>query len=315
MRVAKSMFRAVLVACCFLVALPAWAAKYPDRPVTLLIGFRAGGAVDTLSRVLAKHLQKVLGQPMVIKNRGGGGGAVTAELLKTARPDGYTIGVFITPTVALDPYILKNGINYKQFAYIASIASGRSAIVARPDAPFNSVHQLIAYVKAHGGSMPYASQLPLDRIMFKYIGRKSGVTFKPLPTKGGAGVYQLLFGKQVALAFSGPLYQRYVKAGKIKVIAATGAHRSPVAPNVPTLTEQGYDVVVRTDFIVAAPAGTPRAVVSRLAHAVKIAMASADYQKLTTRLLLPATYVGPQRLTRSIKASVDGYRRMLAAIQ
>lgn len=312
---ARLIFRAVLVACGFLVALPAWAGRYPDRPVTLLIGFRAGGATDTLSRVLAKHLQKLLGQPMIIKNRGGGGGAVTAELLKTAPPDGYTVGVFITPTVALDPYILKNGINYKQFAYIASIARARSAIVARPDAPFNSVHQLIAYVKAHGGSMPYASQLPLDRIMFKYIGRKSGVTFKPLPTKGGAGVYQLLFGKQVTLAFSGPLYQRYVEAGKIKVIAATGAERSPVAPNVPTLKQQGYDVVVRTDFIVAAPAGTPRPIVRRLAHAIKTAMASADYKKLTARLLMPPTYVGPEQLTRSIKASVAGYRRMLAVIQ
>jgi putative tricarboxylic transport membrane protein len=311
MKLIDLMVRVALVACLLGVA-PAVAAGYPDKPVTLLVGFRAGGATDTLSRVLAKQLQELLGQPIVVENRGGGGGAVTAELIKSTKPDGYTLGVVITTTVALDPYILKNGINYKQFKYIASIAQARSAIITNPNAPFDSMRELIDYVKAHGGSLAYASQIPMDRVIFQYVGHKAGVTFKPVPTKGGAGVYQLLFGKQVVLAFSGPLFQRYVEAKKIKVIAATGAERASVAPNVPTLREQGYDVVAGTDFIVIAPAGTPAPIVERLAGAIKTAMASADYQKLTKRLLLPPVYVGPEQLTRDIAHAVKTNQQMLA---
>ncbi|HET7596891.1 MAG TPA: tripartite tricarboxylate transporter substrate binding protein [Burkholderiales bacterium] len=283
------------------------AAQYPARPVRLVVPFAAGGGADTLSRIIAPKLTDALGQSWVVDNRGGAAGNLAAEIVADAAPDGHTVFMGFSTVLTVNPglYKLRWSVE-RSFQPVTLLATAQYILVIHPSVKAGSIKELIALAKAKPGALNYASAgvgspLHLAAELFK---KRAGVDMVHLPYKGGgpaaaavlAGEAQVIFG---SVASSMP----HVKAGKLRALATTGAKRSKVAPDLPTIAESGFpgfDVSSWYAFLV--PAKTPAAVVNRLRDEAIKAVALPDVQQAMARQGLEVETSTPQQLAQRIKA-------------
>lgn len=286
-------------------------AKYPVRPVKLEVAFRAGGSLDTTFRVLAKVLGKELGQPVVVSNRAGAGGAVGAAHLKMAKPDGYTLGANASLAFTLSTNLGKTNYTIHDFEYIASIAQTQPAFVVTPKTGWKTWQDLVkAGLKK--GYLNYASQTPWDKMATKLISAKEGFSLDAVPTKGGGEMIPALLGGHVDFAWSGGIHYKYAKSGKMIVLAACTSQRLEAFPDVPTLRELGYDIAMDVPFLVAAPKGLPPEVKQRLEKALYKAFMSPEVQTLLKeRLHMPPAFQNSGQLTKRLIASYEAYKKLL----
>ena len=297
----------ILVAALTLHEAGAAAAQYPARPVRLVVPFAAGGGADTLSRIIAPKLTDALGQSWVVDNRGGAAGNLAAEIVADAAPDGHTVFMGFSTVLTVNPSLYKLRWSVERsFQPVTLLATAQYILVIHPSVKAGSVKELIALAKAKPGALNYASAgvgspLHLAAELFK---KRAGVEMVHLPYKGGgpaaaavlAGEAQVIFG---SVASSMP----HVKAGKLRALATTGAKRSKVAPDLPTIAESGFpgfDVSSWYAFLV--PSKTPAAVVSRLRDEAIKAVALPDVQQAMARQGLEVETSTPQQLTQRIKA-------------
>jgi tripartite-type tricarboxylate transporter receptor subunit TctC len=254
---------------------------YPERPVRLIVPFVPGGAVDAVGRLLANAMTTTLGQPVVIENRGGAGGAIGMEAAAHAAADGYTMMVSHSGFAAMPGFYRKLAFDpVADFAGIVIAVSGIFVLVANPNAPFKSVAELIAYARANPGELSYASAgvgstVHLAGEFFKHT---AGIDIVHVPYKGSGPATTDLVGGQVQMMF-GPAVNTLplAQAGKLRALAVTSAKRSALAPDLPTVAESGvpgFDVVGW--YGLAAPAATPPAAVERLNAEANRALKSAD---------------------------------------
>ena len=190
-------------------------AEYPDRPIKVLVGFKAGGGVDTMARLLAKKAGDALGQPVVVVNKPGGGGAIAAKAVLGAKPDGYNLVFSITLTFAGWPHMTKVNYTVDDFTYIASVGKFQEAFVAGSEQPFKDWKGLIEAAKNKDGGLNAAVMTAYEKMVLRYIAKKEGVKFNLVPTKGGAAIMTQVLGGHVDFGFSGGIHYSYVKAGKI----------------------------------------------------------------------------------------------------
>ena len=286
-------------------------AEYPSRPIKLSVAFRAGGSLDTTFRVFAKALGKELGQPVVVANRPGAGGAVGAGHLKLAKPDGYTLGANASLAFTLSTNLGKTNYTINDFDYIASIAQTQPAFVCSSEKPWKKWEDLIKDGRQKG-SLIYASQTPWDKMAAKLREKKEGFSLEAMPTKGGGEMIPALLGGHVDFAWSGGVHYKYVKAGKMVVLAAcTSKHLEPF-PEVPTLKELGYDISMEVPFLLVAPKGLPAEVKETLEKAAEKAFHYPEVQQLLKeRLHMPAVFQGSEQLTKSLQASYGAYKKLL----
>jgi tripartite-type tricarboxylate transporter receptor subunit TctC len=256
-------------------------AAYPERPVRLIVPFVPGGAVDAVGRLLGNAMTTTLGQPVVIENRGGAGGAIGMEAAAHAAADGYTMMVSHSGFAAMPGFYRKLAFDpVADFAGIVIAVSGIFVLVANPNAPFKSVAELIAYARANPGELSYASAgvgstVHLAGEFFKHT---AGIDIVHVPYKGSGPATTDLVGGQVQMMF-GPAVNTLplAQAGKLRALAVTSAKRSALAPDLPTVAESGvpgFDVVGW--YGLAAPAATPPAAVERLNAEANRALKSAD---------------------------------------
>ena len=259
----------------------ATAADYPAKPITMYIGFRPGGAVDTTGRLIADKLQKILGQPVVAVTKAGGGGTVMASQLINAAPDGYIIGMGASAAYTLTPQINKN-IKYHidDFTHLATLTYPSDAIVVKADSPYKTLKDLIDAHKKSGQAISFASQVSASRLMVMAISEKSGVKFKVIPVRGGAVGIQEVLGGHIDATWSGSGWTEQVRAGKLRALATMSAERMKDYPNIPTLLELGYDYTFTDTFMLSAPKGVPAAIVAKLSAALKQAIMNPDVQKI-----------------------------------
>jgi tripartite-type tricarboxylate transporter receptor subunit TctC len=254
------------------LALPAAAAAqgYPAKPIRFIAPFAAGGALDTLTRTIATRMQENWGQPVVVENRTGAGGNIGADLVAKAAPDGYTLVMGTIATHAINVSLFEK-MPYdavKDFAPVTLAASINNSLSLNPAVPAKNVAELIIYAKANPGKLTFGSagsgtSQHLAGELFKTM---AGVDMQHVPYKGGALAMVDLLGGQISMTFGDiPTALPHIRSGKLRSIAVTGAKRSPLLPDVPTVAEQGlagFDVTAW--FGVFTTAGTPRAVVDRL---------------------------------------------------
>src|SRR5215470_11332175 len=252
---------------------------YPDRPITLIVPYASGGGNDAMARSVAEHMSKSLGQAMVIENRGGAGGSVGTRQVAKATPDGYTLGLGGTGTLAIDPTLYPN-VGYdprKDFAPIGLIATSPLIILVNQSVPARNVQELIALAKAEPGKLNYASAGPgsgihLGTVLFA---ETAGIDLTHIPYKGSGPALTDLLGGHVQIYFSSlPPAVGLVKEGKLHALGVTGLKRSASFPDVPTVAEQGlpgFEAVLHYGIV--APAGTPRAIVDKLNAALRAALA------------------------------------------
>jgi tripartite-type tricarboxylate transporter receptor subunit TctC len=260
-------------------------ADYPARPITLIVPYAAGGGNDVLARGVAEPMGKTLGQPVVIENHGGAGGSLGTRQVAKAAPDGYTLGLGGTGTLAVDPTLYPNvGYDPRQdFAPVGLIATSPLIILVNPTLPAHNVQELIALAMAQPGKLNYASAgrgsgIHLGTVLFALT---AGIELTHIPYKGSGPALTDLLGNHVALYFSSlPPAIGLVKEGKLRALGVTGLKRSPIFPDVPTVAEQGlpgFEAVLHYGIV--APAGTPRPIVDKLNAVLRTALNSEEVHK------------------------------------
>ncbi len=274
----------VWLAALFAIALCSAAAAedYPSRPITLVVPYAAGGGNDVMARIVAEKMSRSLGQQIVIENKGGAGGSIATRQVAKAAPDGYTLGLGGTGTLAINPTLYAN-VGYdprRDFAPVGLIATSALVVLVHPAVPANSIAELIALAKREPGKLNYASAGSGSGIHLgtELIAHMAGIKLTHIPYKGSSPALADLLGGHVSIYLSSlPPAIGLVKDGRVRALAVTGPQRSPIFPDLPTVAEAalpGYEAVLHYGIVAAA--GTPQSIVDKLNAALKAALAEED---------------------------------------
>lgn len=267
-----------------LLAGAAAAQDYPNRAIRLIVTFPPGGGADIVARVLAPHLTEQLGQQIVIDNRSGASGIIGLELAAKSPPDGYTLVVGISGTLAINPSMFPK-LPYdsiRDFAPISLVAVGPNMLVVHPSLPVKSVPELIAFAKQRPGKLSYASSgiggAPhLAGELFKYM---AGVDIVHVPYKGAAPATTDVLGGHVPMMFAGMgAAMPHIETGKLRPMGVAGPQRSSRLPAVPAIAEFLPGFSAETWFGILAPRGTAPVIVGRLSAAIKTAASRRDVKE------------------------------------
>ncbi len=303
-----------------LALVPANAADYPSRRITLIAPWPPAGAIDTLCRELAPGVGDLLGQPVVVENRPGAGSTIgTADAAKAA-PDGYTLVMAGSGSLAISPTLYKQ-LSYdprKDFTPIALVARVPFVLVVNPSLPVQSVADLIDYAKAHPGSLTYGSggagsPHQLFAEMFKSI---TGIEMTHVPYKGSAPALTDVIGGHVALMFADPAPALpLIKAGKVRALGVTSAARLPSALDIPPLAEAGVPGFDAAGWgMVVAPAHTPAPIVTKLYDAFRAVESRPEIRdRLTFLGLAPQTSPPPSTLQAFIDDEMLRWSKVVRA--
>jgi len=277
----RSKISAVLIALAC-AASPAVAQDYPTRSITLVVPYAAGGGNDVMARVVAQKMSAGLGQQIVIENRPGAGGSNATRQVARSAPDGYTLVLGGTGTLGVNP-TLYNNVGYdprKDFAPVGLIGTSALIVLVHPGLPVHSIRELIDLAKSEPGKLNYASAgvgsgIHLGTVLFEQM---AGITLTHVPYRGSAPALTDLMGGHVAIYFSSlPPAIGLARDGRVRALAVTGAKRSDVFPDLPTVAEAGlagYESVLHYGIV--APAGTPRQIVDKLNAALRAALDAPD---------------------------------------
>ena len=269
-----SPLRALLSTAGLLAACAAWvpgalAQDYPSKPIHFIVPYPPGGGTDIIARILQSKLAEELGQPIVIENRAGAGGAVGTEAAARSAPDGYTLLLTLS-SHTINPllYSLKYDVE-ADFAPVSLLVSVPQLIAASPNAPAKSMRELVAAAKASPGAHAYASvgNGTPSHIAGELLKLKTGIDMVHVPYKGGGPAVADTLGGQVPFLFvTAPAALSHVRAGRLRALAVTTRKRTPAAPEIPTVAEElGLpDYEVDSWYALFAPAKTPKAIVARL---------------------------------------------------
>jgi tripartite-type tricarboxylate transporter receptor subunit TctC len=287
MKTWKMLSLAVLAAA---LAMPALAAPFPQKPITVIVPFPPGGASDNSARFLESKMSEILGQPVVVENRPGANGATGAGMVKQAAADGYTllvgsIGVFsinsaLFPELGYSPQ--------KDFDLLSVIIRYPNVLVTRPDFPANNVAELIDYLKKNPKKVtfPSSGNGSSDHLTAELFWQRTGTSGIHVPYKGGGPAHADIMGGHADVSFQNlGSVSSYVKAGKMKILGVTAEKRHPVFPDVPTMAEAGVkDLVVYSWQAAAAPKGLPADVKAKLSDALIKAAKDPQVSKRFTEL-------------------------------
>jgi tripartite-type tricarboxylate transporter receptor subunit TctC len=262
-------------------------AAYPDKPVTMVVGYSAGGAVDAVARTLGQALSKALGQPFVIENKPGAGTNIAVKYVIDAKPDGYTLLMAANALAAnMALYQPQPFDAEKDLVPVALVGRVPVVIAANASVPYTNVKQLIDAAKGKPNSIAYASpgNGSTPHMAAELFARAAGIDLMHVPYRGGAQAITDVIGGQVPLLAMNALEVKpQVAAGKLKVLAVLSPQRSAIFPDVPTIAESGYKgFEASVWYAVMAPAKTPQAVVDHLHAEVQKALASPEVRERMT---------------------------------
>jgi tripartite-type tricarboxylate transporter receptor subunit TctC len=268
---------------------PAAAQDYPNRPITLVVPYAAGGGNDVMARTVAEKMSRTLGQQIVVENRAGAGGTIATRQVAKAAPDGYTLVIGGTGTLAVNPTLYAN-VGYdprKDFAPVGLIGTSALVILVHPSVPATSIRELIDLARKDPGKLNYASAgvgsgIHLGTVLFEQM---ADIKLTHVPYRGTGPALTDLVGGHVAIYFSSlPSAIGIARDGKVRPLAVTGSKRSDVFPGVPTVAEAalpGFEAVLHYGIV--APAGTPRPIVDKLNAALREALAAPDTRERMTK--------------------------------
>jgi tripartite-type tricarboxylate transporter receptor subunit TctC len=256
---------------------------YPDRTIRLIVGFAAGGGNDIMARIVGQKLQERLGQTVVVENKAGAGGRLSAEYVAGQAPDGYTLLIGASGTMAVGPAVIEKVpyVTLRDFVPISMIASFPLIMVVGGDNPAKSVKELVAWARANPDKANYATSSPAFTLATELFKLKSGAPMTPIPYRSSnESVVSVIAGQSTLTIVDPPPSVPQVKEGKLRGLAVTAPKRLDDLPDVPTMDEQGYpDVHVQLWSGVFAPAKTPAAIVEKLEAEFRSIMRLPDVQE------------------------------------
>lgn len=289
---------------------------YPAKTITMIVPAAAGGTTDLAARMAAQALAPVIGQSVVVDNKGGGNGSIAASLVKRAEADGYTLLMQYSGYHVISPHLTKARIwEQGDFQPVANVLSAPQIIVVRSELPVKTLAELVAYAKANPGKLNYASSGngSLQHVTGAMLEQQAGIKMVHVPYKGTGPALQDLLGGQVDLTFgTAPPFMPHVQSGKLRVLAVTGTQRLPSLPDAPTTAEAGYAGVNATSwFAVFAPAATPKPVIDKLTADLKKVVENPAFKQKAQEQGATADYMNPQQLGAMVKTEWSNWAQVV----
>jgi tripartite-type tricarboxylate transporter receptor subunit TctC len=302
----------VVLGATIILSLPVLA-EYPERNVVMIIAYSAGGGTDVAARTLAPYIEKHLGTDIIVVNRPGAGGAVGFSELANADPDGYTIGFINSPNVMTIPIERETRYKMEDFTPVASIVDDPAGFNVSINSDLKTLSDLIESAKANPNTLTYGTTGvgSDDHLAALFLERQAGIKMIHVPFSGSANVRAALLGEHIDLGiFNMGEAATDVAAGRINSLAQASKERWEKAPNVPTLIELGYDLVLGSNRGIAVPAGVPEDVVNKLSKAIAAAMAEEGFIAAADKQSLPLLYQNAQEY----KATIDTMQERFQAL-
>ena len=300
-----------------LIPFQSFAQQYPTRPINLLVVYAPGGTVDVSTRVLASKAEKFLGKPIIISNKGGGGGSVALGTAKNEKPDGYHLvactsaGLTNYPTFQTLPY------THQDFAPIVQfVEAGLSGLVVKTDSPWKTLKDVVEFERKNPGKFSYGTigvNSPQHLVM-AYVGKKEGIQWTHVPFEGGAPAIMALLGGHISGVASTTDWVPHVKEGSLRLLATFAETRVtdlPDIPNVPTVRELGYDITSGSVFIIAAPKGTPPPIVKRLDEVFHKAMGDPEFIQAIQKMQFRVKYGSSEDTEKYLNETVRRLRELV----
>lgn len=310
---------ALLVAAILVPPLPAGAQDYPAKPVRVLLGFPVGQATDVLARIVAGKLSAQYGQQFYVENRPGAAGIIATEMAAKAEPDGYTLLGTSSGPMAVNPTLYaKLPYNVERdFVLVSGLGIVPYAVVVNPASPIKDIKGLVAHARANPGKINYASggSGVTNHLVTEMFKAMAGIDMQHVPYKGGPAGLADLAGGQVDVMFetiigSLPL----IKSGRLRPIAVSGATRSSALPELPTISESGYPGFSGVPWVaMAAPAKTPRAIVSRLNADINRILTTAEVRQSFIAQGTEPLVMNLDQLAEFVKAETEKWGKAVKA--
>jgi len=300
----------------FVLATVAQAADYPSRPIHLIVPYAAGGAADSIARVLARRVGTAVGQSVVVENRGGGGSIVGTEFVNKSDPDGYTLLLGQSGPISINPAVYKS-LPYdpvKDFAPISLTTTYPYVMVVNPALGVKTVKEFVALARNRPGELNYgtAGVGAANHLVTELFDRKAGIKMTHIPYRGTALAVNDLLAGQVQVVFADPISALpHVNSGALIALAVTSQDRSPAAPNVPTMSESGYpgfDAVGWHGIL--APAKTPPAIVARLNKEIGDALKDPETRTLLESEAMQIVGSSPEAFANFIKQDIAVWKEV-----
>jgi tripartite-type tricarboxylate transporter receptor subunit TctC len=292
-------------------------AAWPEKPVTVIVPFPAGGSTDTVARILSARFQSQFGGSFVVDNRPGAAGMIGAAAARRAQADGYTLFVSSLGPFVIGPHLVKNpGYDpLKDFDYISVAVQAPNVLAVPANSPYKTLKDVIAFEKAHPNKMTFASAGTgtSDHLTAELFWQQTNTTGLHIPYKGGAPALNDLLGNQVDATFMNiNTAVPHIKAGKLRALAITSSKRSPILPDVPTMEELGYKgVTVYSWQAIAAPKGLPADIRSKLHAAVVAAMNDPAVKPKLLELGFEVVANTPQQFTAFQAAEFQRWKQVI----
>ncbi len=287
---------------------------WPSKPIKMIVTYSPGGSSDTLARILAPAVSKILGQPVVVANVGGAGGGVGAATLRDAPADGYTIGFSNSYPFALLPLINKTSYQLDDFVFINSPGVQQDAFFALKERNWKTLKDMFAWAKKENKTLNFGSQQPIDKVIVAALAKMEKVRINPVPLKGGAEAISGVLGSHFDFAYAAGPQMPYIDSGKMTGMATAG--KTKFHADIPLLTELGYDFPALDLYAFAvAPKGVDKAVLQKLAAAFAQATQTPEFADVSKKLYLRVQNMNGDTLMKNLREQQTGFKKMQAMAQ
>ena len=290
---------------------------YPDKPITIYCGFAPGATTDLTARALAAGAEKLLGVPVVVENKPGGGATVAPALLVNKKPDGYTLCVTPSNSLTIRPHLYKLAYDpLKDFTYLVWYSLYLGGLCVNSDSPLKTIDEFIAYAKEHpglsyGSSGTYSAQ----HLATELLAQCKGLKFRHVPTKGGSEFYTLLLGRHTDFVAGSGAHIPYLKQGLFRMLLVYNTdRRDPSYPDIPTLKELGCRDVPPGYYMVIGPRGMPSAISQKLVETFKKVTEGPDFQKMLANANLPYIFKDQEQVEKELPVHYEWFKNYFKEI-
>jgi tripartite-type tricarboxylate transporter receptor subunit TctC len=312
----RAILAAIAAAGSLALALPAAAATYPDKPITVINPWTPGGPADTVARPILDKLSQRLGKAVILENRPGANGVIGASYVARATPDGYTLLFSHVGPITISPATQKTMPydSLRDFAPITQVVSAATVLLVRPDLPIHSLKELVDYARANPGKLSYGSVGPgsTTHLAGEILAHMANVKLLHVPYKGAAPVVTDMLSGQISMAFlniAGAM--PYIKSGQLRPIGVSTLQRSALLPDLPAIAEAYPGFEVNSWYGLMAPAGTPKPIVDRLQKEVADILKLPDIVKILSTNGLAPEGTTPEAYTQQIRKDLDRWQAVV----